>query len=144
MTYRSIRRSRAPMRAAALALALWGCAATTPPPRFSPVSPADPTAPEAATPPPSPSLGAEGELSAPEPPPPPAPATGHEGHSMHGVPSSGGEAPAGREAPSPAAEPRTTYTCPMHPEVEARAPGSCPLCAMPLVKRPVEKKEPAR
>ena len=96
---RACGRSRAPLRAAALALALWGCAATTPPPQFSPVSPADPTAPEAATPPPSPSL---------------------------------------------AAESRTTYTCPMHPEVEARGPGSCPLCAMPLVKKPGEKKEPAR
>lgn len=27
----------------------------------------------------------------------------------------------------------TTYTCPMHPEVRAPAPGSCPKCGMTLV-----------
>ena len=36
-----------------------GCAATTPPPRFSAVGPADAEAPEAATPPASPTLAGE-------------------------------------------------------------------------------------
>ena len=32
---------------------------------------------------------------------------------------------------------RTTYTCPMHPEVEQPEPGSCPLCGMDLEPRRV-------
>lgn len=67
---RSLKRALAP----AIALFLWGCAATTPPPRLSPVSPADPTAPEAAAPGPSPALTGSGELAeAPEAGPPPEP-----------------------------------------------------------------------
>ena len=27
------------------------------------------------------------------------------------------------------------YTCPMHPQIEAHAPGKCPICGMTLVKR---------
>ncbi len=27
------------------------------------------------------------------------------------------------------------WTCPMHPEVVAHEPGSCPKCGMPLVER---------
>src|SRR6266511_2012598 len=27
---------------------------------------------------------------------------------------------------------RTTYTCPMHPEIVRNAPGSCPICGMAL------------
>ena len=39
--------------------------------------------------------------------------------------------------PKPAAEPSAaeaaaTYTCPMHPEVRQRGPGSCPICGMAL------------
>jgi Cu(I)/Ag(I) efflux system membrane fusion protein len=30
--------------------------------------------------------------------------------------------------------PTTVFTCPMHPEVRARAPGSCPACGMDLVE----------
>lgn len=30
------------------------------------------------------------------------------------------------------ADPTATYTCPMHPEVEQRGPGSCPKCGMAL------------
>ena len=30
------------------------------------------------------------------------------------------------------------YTCPMHPKVEARKPGSCALCGMKLVKKTEE------
>lgn len=33
------------------------------------------------------------------------------------------------------------YTCPMHPEVSSREPGSCPKCGMTLVKRGVENKK---
>lgn len=37
-------------------------------------------------------------------------------------------APAPAETPDPAAE----YTCPMHPEIRQRGPGSCPKCGMAL------------
>jgi len=33
----------------------------------------------------------------------------------------------------PAKEPATAYTCPMHPDVKAGAPGKCPKCGMDLV-----------
>jgi Cu(I)/Ag(I) efflux system membrane fusion protein len=33
------------------------------------------------------------------------------------------------------------YTCPMHPEVVADKPGSCPKCGMDLVKKEPEKME---
>jgi membrane fusion protein, copper/silver efflux system len=29
----------------------------------------------------------------------------------------------------------TVYTCPMHPEVEQKGPGSCPECGMDLVPK---------
>jgi Cu+-exporting ATPase len=32
----------------------------------------------------------------------------------------------------PVADPNTTYTCPMHPEVRQIGPGSCPICGMAL------------
>lgn len=89
-----------------VALLLWGCAATTPPPRLSSVSPADPAAPEAAAPPASPMLTGSGEL-----------AEAHE-----------------------AAQP-DTYTCVMHPQVATKAPGSCPVCGMTLVKKQAGKPE---
>jgi Cu+-exporting ATPase len=41
--------------------------------------------------------------------------------------------PAAMEAPSS----RTEYTCPMHPEIERNAPGSCPICGMALEPRTV-------
>lgn len=47
-----------------LALTVSACAAVTPPPRFSPVSPADADAPEAATPPPVPVLAGDGDDAA--------------------------------------------------------------------------------
>ena len=50
------------------ALLLGGCAATTPAPRFSAVSPADKDGPEAGTPPPAPALASEPEALAPVPP----------------------------------------------------------------------------
>ena len=53
------------------ALTLMACAAVTPPPRFSPVSPADAEAPESAVPPPKALLTGDGELAdRPEPTPP--------------------------------------------------------------------------
>lgn len=40
------------------------------------------------------------------------------------------------QTPGGAAQAATTYTCSMHPEVKATAPGKCPQCGMDLV--PVE------
>lgn len=139
---RGLNRALAPT----IALILSGCAATTSPPRFSSVSPADPTAPEAATPAPSPVLTGRGELAeAPEPTPSPEPMEGHEGHSMPGMPSSGTMAsptPSHQDhaAPAPGAE-AETYTCPMHPQIAAKAPGSCPTCGMTLVKKAAKPRE---
>jgi len=39
--------------------------------------------------------------------------------------------PVPRAAPPPAGEGRS-YTCPMHPEIRQRGPGSCPICGMAL------------
>ncbi len=126
------------------ALLLAGCAATTPAPRFSAVSPADKDGPEAGTPPPAPALASEPEALTPVPPAEsPKPAGGHERDSMPA------EAPAVREheghspsvpaAPSPADQ---WYTCPMHPEVKQASPGSCPKCGMTLVRRSAAKGQP--
>jgi hypothetical protein len=63
-----------------LALALGACAATTPPPRFEAVSPADPEAPESVTPPATPVLtGAPAAKASPSPTPTPTPHH-HGGH----------------------------------------------------------------
>ena len=37
-------------------------------------------------------------------------------------------------APTPA-EPAREYTCPMHPEIVQRGPGTCPICGMALEPR---------
>jgi hypothetical protein len=111
-------------RAVLTALFLTGCAGTTPPPRFSAVSPADAEAPEAVTPPPAPALMGERDASGPEPAATTVkPAGGHEGHSM--------AAPVDAE-----------YSCPMHPEVKQASPGSCPKCGMTLVKRKDARPQP--
>jgi hypothetical protein len=34
---------------------------------------------------------------------------------------------------------KSIYTCPMHPEVQSEAPGSCPKCGMTLVKKELEE-----
>ena len=100
------------------ALFLTGCAATTPAPRFSAVSPADAEAPEAATPPPAPALMGGRDAIGPEPAGATAkPAAGHDGHT----------------APAPAPV-DAEYSCSMHPEVKQASPGSCPKCGMTLVK----------
>jgi hypothetical protein len=104
-----------------------GCAATTPPPRFSAVSPADAEAPEADTPPASPTLSGEASLEAKEVSKEGTkPAADHQGH---GTP----------DAQGPTTE---TYSCSMHPEVRQSAPGSCPKCGMPLVKRESARPRP--
>lgn len=118
-----------------------GCAATTPPPRFSPVSPAEVDAPEAAMPPAAASLtGAAANTPADSPPA--KPAAGHQGHSMpaetHAAHEHEGQAPAASVAPA-AAE---TYSCPHHPEVRQSSPGSCPRCGATLERRPASKEQP--
>ena len=126
------------------ALLLAACAATTPAPHFSAVSPADKDAPEAGTPPPAPALAGEPEALAPvRPAETPKPAVSHEGHSMPA------EAPAvrGHEGHSPAAPAAPSladqwYTCPMHPEVKQASPGSCPKCGMTLVRHTDAKEQP--
>lgn len=62
----------------------------------------------------------------------------HDGHDMpemkHDMPSM---QPGGSAAP-PASKPAATaapYTCVMHPEVVAAAPGKCPKCGMKLVAK---------
>jgi Cu+-exporting ATPase len=37
-----------------------------------------------------------------------------------------------RGRPGAAADPEAEYTCPMHPEVRQKGPGSCPICGMAL------------
>jgi Cu+-exporting ATPase len=41
-------------------------------------------------------------------------------------------ATAGRERSRAAADPEAEYTCPMHPDVRQKGPGSCPICGMAL------------
>ena len=43
--------------------------------------------------------------------------------------------PTAAPSPSPAPPSATIYSCPMHPEVQSRAPGKCPKCGMDLVPR---------
>lgn len=52
----------------------------------------------------------------------------HEGHTM----------PASNQKQT------TTYTCPMHPEVQQAKPGKCPKCGMDLVKKAVKNTVPAK
>lgn len=49
-------------------------------------------------------------------------------HKFLSAPKNGGAAPLEPEA----AQPGTTYTCPMHPEVQQDHPGNCPKCGMAL------------
>jgi len=123
------------------ALLLPGCAATTPAPRFSAVSPADEDAPEAGTPAPVPALASQPEAVAPDTP---KPALSHEGHSMPAeAPATReheeGDAPAPPATTSPADQP---YSCPMHPDVRQASPGSCPKCGMTLVRRTDTREQP--
>ena len=110
---------RRTLATASCLLWLGGCAATTPAPRFSSESPADPTVAEGVESAPAPMLTGSGEL-AEKSPAPPSPA----GHEHHGTAGSA-----------------TTYTCSMHPEVKASEPGKCPICGMVLVKKPAAARE---
>jgi hypothetical protein len=126
------------------ALFLTGCAATTPAPRFSAVSPADADAPEAATPPPAPALAGKAEAKGPAPSgDTPKPSVGHQGHSMPVEPTTTreheGHPAAAPATPGPADE---AYSCPMHPELKQASPGSCPKCGMQLVKRKDARRQP--
>ncbi len=100
------------------------CASAPVPVTRSPQSPAHPGAPEAVTPPAEPVLMAGDDDAVA----PPAPAT----RDM--------DMPKGHVMPSqpPSQDPQNSaavYTCPMHPEVAADKPGSCPVCGMALVKK---------
>jgi predicted RNA-binding Zn-ribbon protein involved in translation (DUF1610 family) len=125
------------------ALFLAGCAATTPPPRFSAVSPADPDGPEAGTPPPAPALAGEPEAHPPSPSGDTPPAVGCEGHST----PAGTPAPRGHEGHSSAAPEATRpadqpYSCPIHPEATQASPGSCPKCGMQFSRSKDARQQP--
>src|SRR5438445_13676662 len=70
-------------------------------------------------------------------------------HSSHGNDDHGGpHGPCCADAPSPAAivvaasaDETVEYTCPMHPEVVQKGPGSCPICGMALEPRVVRANE---
>jgi len=47
-----------------------------------------------------------------------------------------------QRAPNNLADDTALYTCPMHPEIEQRGPGSCPLCGMALEPKEVTAEEP--
>lgn len=53
--------------------------------------------------------------------------TASEGHSCCG--GNGGSSTKSNEIPT---DPKTIYTCPMHPEIEQVGPGDCPICGMDL------------
>jgi rubrerythrin len=58
---------------------------------------------------------------------------GHDmGGDMKGHDMGGSDDAKGKKA-KPAVNPKTTYTCPMHPEVRKDRPGKCPKCGMTLV-----------
>ncbi len=52
-----------------------------------------------------------------------------------GADEGSGQEPAHAHAAGATHEEAAVYTCPMHPEVTATAPGKCPKCGMTLVKR---------
>ncbi len=129
----SIRPPRRPRLAVAVSLLGFGaCASTTPAPRFTAVSPADPKAAESAVPAPPAILTGDGELaedattgSTPSVTPAKAvPIGAASGHEPHG-----------------SASDAIVYTCPMHPDLAEKAPGTCPICGMALVKKAIAPKE---
>jgi hypothetical protein len=119
------------MMVAGTLLTLVGCAVTTPPPRFTAVSPADPAAGESTVPAPAALLTGDGELAektatagSADEAPPAGPTSGPTGHEQHGM-----------------AADTTVFTCPMHPEVATKEPGKCPICGTVLVKNAARPKE---
>ena len=68
------------------------------------------------------------------------------GHEGHGTPKDSTspiiETPqAGPHEHEPREPSAIVYTCPMHPSVEAGAPGQCPICGMDLVEKKKEGSE---
>lgn len=136
-------RRQPPLGAGVLVLAVAACSAcgaVTPAPRFSHVSPADENAPEAASPLPAPVLSQQPEVEAARGTKADTPVD----HAGHAAPKS--DPHAGHEGhgqPATAAPTReAAYTCPHHPEVEAKAPGSCPKCGSRLVVKPETEPRP--
>jgi hypothetical protein len=67
------------------------------------------------------------------------PAHEHAGHgAAHDARASGDEAAGARAGEEPAGD-AVRYVCPMHPDVVAEQPGTCPRCGMALVKRDAPK-----
>jgi hypothetical protein len=97
---------------AGLALSACACASVPVPATRLPGSPAHPEAAEAITPAAAATLTNEAESNT------------HEGHVMS-TPN----------APASQASPAVVYTCPMHPQIEAQKPGTCPICGMTLVPK---------
>jgi hypothetical protein len=88
---------------------LSACAATTPPPRFSALDPADPKASESRVDPRP--LLPEGPAEPSIEPPPTSPA---------------------------ASATADVYSCPAHPRVREAGPGQCRLCGRTLEKQPAQ------
>ncbi len=57
----------------------------------------------------------------------------HSGHEHGTQPSAAPAAEGTKPAESSPANP--FYTCPMHPEIERKEPGKCPICGMKLVPK---------
>jgi len=134
---------RRPRLAAACAalVTLSACAAVTPPPRFSAVSPADADGPESAVEPATPILTGDGELAEKAKPPrsegpPEMPGM------QHGAGAESAPVHGGHRASPPAAG--VTYSCPVHPEVSSQAAATCPLCGRALVRKADRPEEPKR
>jgi hypothetical protein len=132
----------------AVSLLVMGCAETTPM-QLGPDHPASPSAAEAPTPEPSPTLAInESALATTSPGTGPAgmdhahPLTdapqGNPNHLQHDMGGMTMPAVPSTRSGTPASEPttkQTVYTCPMHPEVVSDKPGKCPKCGMTLVKK---------
>lgn len=115
--------SRRAVATFALGLALVAACSPAPAPisRDS-ADPSNPRAPEA-----SPVVASAEPPKAPSPPE--AHASAH-GHAHSHAPATTAAAPAASASVAPKG---AVYVCPMHPEVTAAAPGSCPKCNMSLV-----------
>jgi len=110
--------SRARMTPMLAAAVVWACGATEI--ASSVGHPASPDAPAART-------VAPGALQASLPA-----FSGHEDHAGHDAAHLRGH----EAAPSDDSKPSgVTYTCPMHPEIARKEPGSCPICGMKLVPK---------